>query len=103
MTIHSQQGPLLTGSTVPQIMGKLHYPFSQAEEAGTPTVLDGGSPFTLSQEDWWLSFGDFDTPTVPNGTTLDAPEVIADGNGNEIAPVLELMKFIQVTTAMMIL
>jgi hypothetical protein len=84
-------------------MGKLHYPFSQAEEAGTPTVLDGGSPFTLSQEDWWLSFGDFGTPTVPNGTTLDAPEVITDGNGNEIAPVLELMKFIQVTTAMMIL
>jgi hypothetical protein len=87
MTIPPQQGPLLTGSTIPQAIGELHYPFSQAEETGTPMVLDGGSPFTLPQEDWWLSFSDFDMSTVPNVTTLDAPEVIADGSGNEIAPV----------------
>ncbi|KAF5543431.1 C2H2 type zinc finger domain-containing protein [Fusarium phyllophilum] len=87
MTIPPQRGPLLTGSTVPQTMGELHYSFSQAEETGTPMVLDGGSPFTLPQEDWWLSFGDFDMSTVPNVTTLDAPEAIADGNGNGIAPI----------------
>ncbi|KLO89323.1 Uncharacterized protein LW93_1382 [Fusarium fujikuroi] len=86
MTIPPQRGPLLTGSTIPQTIGELHYPFSQAEETGTPMVLDGGSPFTLPQEDWWLSFGDFDMSTVPNVTTLDAREVIVDGNGNRISP-----------------
>ncbi|KAF5714318.1 C2H2 type zinc finger domain-containing protein [Fusarium mundagurra] len=87
MAIPPQQGPLLTGSTIPQTIGELRYPLSQAEDTGTPMVLDGGSPFTLPQEDWWLSFGDFDMSTVPNVITLDAPEVIADGNRNGIAPV----------------
>ncbi|KAF5981674.1 C2H2 type zinc finger domain-containing protein [Fusarium coicis] len=87
MTIPPQQGPLLTGSTIPQPTGELHYPLPQAQGTGTPMVLDGGSPFTLPQEDCWLSFSDFDMSTVPNVTTLDAPEIIADGSGNEIAPV----------------